>query len=368
MRIAIVVPGGVDRSGRERVIPMLLSLIERLARRHSVHVFVLRHYIEPCTYELRGATIHDLGRARGPRGLRSLLQARHLLKALRLAGPFDVLHGLWALPSGLLASIAGWRLGIPRVVTFNSGELVCVRAIDYGQQCSWRGRLAVRMIGRLARLHVCTEYMRRLAQERGLGADRIPIGVDADVFRPPAEAPAGPPWRLLHVGSLNRVKDQPTLLRALSRIVHHVSDVHLDIVGEDTLHGSVQRICEALHLQKHVTFHGFQPTSALPAFYQRSHLLVMSSRHEAAGVAILEAAMCGVPAVGTRAGYIADWSPDAAVAVGPGDDEALAQAVLALLADAPRREALGREALKRARSHDADWTASAIEALYARTE
>jgi hypothetical protein len=44
MRIALVVPGGVDRSGRERVIPILLWLIERLARRHTVHAFVLRHY------------------------------------------------------------------------------------------------------------------------------------------------------------------------------------------------------------------------------------------------------------------------------------------------------------------------------------
>jgi hypothetical protein len=36
MRIALVVPGGVDRSARERVIPALLWLIERLARRESM--------------------------------------------------------------------------------------------------------------------------------------------------------------------------------------------------------------------------------------------------------------------------------------------------------------------------------------------
>ena len=41
MRIGLVVSGGVDRSGRERVTPSLLWLVERLARRHDVHVFVL---------------------------------------------------------------------------------------------------------------------------------------------------------------------------------------------------------------------------------------------------------------------------------------------------------------------------------------
>jgi hypothetical protein len=59
MKIALIVPGGVDRSGRERVVPVLLWLIERLARRHSLHVFVLDYYTEPCTYQLFGATIHD---------------------------------------------------------------------------------------------------------------------------------------------------------------------------------------------------------------------------------------------------------------------------------------------------------------------
>jgi hypothetical protein len=34
MRVALVVTGGVDRSGRERVIPALLSFVERQARRH----------------------------------------------------------------------------------------------------------------------------------------------------------------------------------------------------------------------------------------------------------------------------------------------------------------------------------------------
>jgi hypothetical protein len=36
MRIALVVPGGVDRSGENRVIPVLLALISRLSVHHDV--------------------------------------------------------------------------------------------------------------------------------------------------------------------------------------------------------------------------------------------------------------------------------------------------------------------------------------------
>src|SRR6185436_18738171 len=118
----------------------------------------------------------------------------------------------------------------------------------------------------------------------------------------------GPPWRLLRVASLNRVKDYPMLMRALARLVPALPGVHLDVVGEDTLDGSVQQLAKALGVDAHVTFHGFQPTDALAPFYARAHLHLVSSRHEAAGIVVLEAAAAGVPTIGTRVGFLADWS------------------------------------------------------------
>ena len=41
MRIALLVPGGVDRTGEHRVIPAVIALIERLSARHDVLVFAL---------------------------------------------------------------------------------------------------------------------------------------------------------------------------------------------------------------------------------------------------------------------------------------------------------------------------------------
>src|SRR6266446_2244036 len=103
MRIGLVVTGGVDASGRERVVPALLWLIERLARRHDVHVFALHYYREPCTYSLLGATVHDVGRVDGPPGLRRLRVRARLQQALQARGPFDLLHAYWGMP-GIVAT------------------------------------------------------------------------------------------------------------------------------------------------------------------------------------------------------------------------------------------------------------------------
>ena len=376
MRIGLVVTGGVDRSGRERMLPSIVWLIERLARRHDVHVFVLHHYREPCVYPLAGATIHDLGRVDGPPGLRRVIIRRRLtgaIAALPAGGRVDLLHAYLGMP-GVAAIAAGRRLSLPVVVTFDSGELVAFEDIQYGLQRRWIDRRAIAgALRAAARVTVTTEGMKRSAAAlvKGRRVDVVPIGVDPRAF-PPTDRPSGPPWRLLRVASLNRVKDFPTLLRALGRIVSSLPAVHLDIVGEDTLDGSVQRQAHALGLDAHLTFHGFQPTDALAAFYSRADLHVVSSRHEAAGGVVLEAACAGVPTVGTRVGYLADWSLDGdgagaerAVAVPVGDADALAAATIALLQDAPRRERMAGAARAWALAHDAEWTAGKFEEIYA---
>lgn len=359
MRIALVVTGGVDRSGRERVIPVLLGLIERLARRHAVTVYALRYHDRPCRYPLLGATVQDLGR---PEGVRAQHVALH--RALDEDGPFDVVHAYWAVPAGLAASAAARRLRIPSVVTMDSGEFVALDDIGYGLQRTWRHRLAVRLTARLATaVTVCSEQMAALAAAHGVVARRVPIGVDVSQFFPATPADA-PPWRLLNVASLNAVKDHPTLLQALRALVDAGCPVHLDVVGEDTRAGEMTELARRLALERHVTFHGFQPTGALSGFYQRAHVHVVSSRHEAACVAVVEAAAAGVPTVGTAVGYVADWAPHRAVAVPTGDPAALAHAIRCVLEDGAGRRRIGEAAASWARAHDAAWSADQFESLY----
>jgi glycosyltransferase involved in cell wall biosynthesis len=362
--VAFVVRGGVDRSGRRRVIPAILSLVERLAAHHDVHVFALHHELQPATYRLLGATVHDLGQLRAWRGVSRRLQGTRLLAALRELGKIDLVHAYWAQPAGSAAVAAATRLGIPAIVTADSGEWVSFPDIDYGLQRRWIDRRAVAATMRGASaVTVCTAFMAQLARAHGVSATILPIGVVAAGAIPARTG--GPPWRLVHVASINRVKDHSTLLQALSRIVTREPRVHLDVIGEDTLGGAAQRMAQELGIGPHVTFHGFQESEAVAGFYARAHLHVMSSRHEAAAVAVLEAAAAGLATVGTRVGYIADWAPDErAIAVPVADAAALADAVLSMMTDCSRRASVAARAREWTLAHDADWTAGAFDGLY----
>jgi glycosyltransferase involved in cell wall biosynthesis len=365
MRLALVAAGGLDESARERVTPALLWLVERLARRHHVIVYVLRYHDRPRTYPLLGASVHDLG---SPHGV--WRQHRALVAAMRRDGPFDVVHGYQALPSGLAAALAGRRLGVPSVATFDSGEFVALPDVGagYGLQLRNRHRLAVSATAKLASvLTVCSQYQQQLGNAHGIAARVIPIGVDARRF-PSAPRRDGPPWRLLHVASLNPVKDQATLIQAMVELTSRSIDVQLDIVGEDTMRGAIANLARERGIASRVSFYGFQPTDALPSFYQRAHLFVLSSRHEAANVAVLEAAASGLPIVGTAVGHLADWASEGevrgAVTVTPGDPSALADAIEQALANPSARREMAERARAWTLAHDADWTANQFETLY----
>ena len=359
LKIALVLTGGLHPSGTDEIIPAILALVERLARIHDLHAFAVRHLPSPARYRLAGATVHDLGRPEG-----RWRQWRALARELKEHGPFDVIHGYWIDPGGLLAAISGRRFGVPSVVTCDSGEFVSLPEIDYGLLRTARGRSVVRLSCRLAtRLHVATGYMAARARDQGYSPITIPIGIPVDAGAPTGRGERDPK-RLLQVASLNRVKDQGLLLRALAKVRRHTA-AHLDLVGEDTLGGELQREAARLGLSEAVTFHGFVRHADLGRFYRSADLYVQSSRHEAAGVSVLEAASYGLPVVGTRVGYISDWAPEAAVAVTPADHDGLATAIIRLLERPDERRSIATHAYRRAAAHDADWTARELSNLYA---
>lgn len=362
MKVGLLVPGGLDRSGTERVIPALLWLIERLARDAEVHAFAFAPARRRERYALGNATVHAIGAGVRPARAAAAIAAEHR------RGRFDVLHAFWATRCGSVATALGRVLGVPTVVHLAGGETAALPAIDYGDLRNRRGRAVVRAVLRAADVVTApSEPIVRAAAELGRHAIRIPLGVDRRAWPPcpPRRRDPDRPARLVHVASLNRVKDPFTLLAAAGRLAERKVPFILDIVGEDTLHGLVEAAARHHGMNGRVRFHGFRPQPALRPFVLGADVMVMSSRHEAGPIAALEAAVSGVPVVGTPVGHLAEWAPDAAVVVPPGDPEALAEAVASLLDDEERRLAIACAAHARALAEDADTTARRILDLYA---
>ncbi|PPV08248.1 hexosyltransferase [Xanthomonas bromi] len=360
MKLALVVPGGVDRSGEVRVIPVFLTLIHWLARNHEVHVFVLHQEPQPDTWSLRGATVHNIG------ARRTRLRAIAAIVDEHRRAPFDVIQAIFSGYCSLIAVTAAKLLRRPSVVHIAGGELVALYRIGYGGRLKWRGRLREAVILRLAdRVTAASAPIIASLQALGIAAQRVPLGVDLRAWLPAAprvrtESIA----RLLHVASLNPVKDQTTLLQAMAALKRAGVAFTLDMVGVDTLDGAMQRLVQQLGLQQQVRFLGFKTQRELRPIMLSADLLVLSSLHEAGPLVLLEAAVAGVPTVGTAVGHLVEWAPISALAVPPGDWVGMAEAIRQVLGDDELRLRLAWAAQCRAVREDAALTARLFEQLY----
>lgn len=371
-RIGILAPG-FSASEADWCIPALLDLVRVLAREDDVRVFTLRYPASRQPYTVHGARVFPFG-AGQRRGLHRLpLYFRALSAVVEEARsrPFDVLHGLWADEPGFLAAAAGRKTRTPSVVSILGGELVSLPDLGYGGQRSLvDSRLSGAAIRIADRVTVGSSFVkeRELRRRPALAWRVMPLGVDTTRFAPGPVAPSagrlpGPP-RLLNVASLTPVKDQATLLSSFALVAARLPEARLSIAGEGPLRAGLEARAAALRITDRVSFLGAVPHGDLPELYRRADLFVLSSRFESQGMAVLEAAACGCPVVGTAVGILPQLQAQPR-AVAPGDPAGLAAEILRLLEDDAERRRGAAAALRTVRGElDVEVTVARLRALY----
>ncbi len=184
---------------------------------------------------------------------------------------------------------------------------------------------------------VTSPFTRSRLEAYGVPPERVRVAVPGTE---PAERAVGPgadaPPALLCVASLTPRKGHPVLLEAL----HQVRDLPWTcaFAGSGSLapdHARmVSKRASALGLGERVAFLGELAMAALDRVYHTSSVFVLASHYEGYGMALTEAMARGLPVVSTTGGAIPYTVPrEAGVLVDPGDPDALAMALRAVLTD-----------------------------------
>ncbi|MEM6455955.1 MAG: glycosyltransferase [Acidobacteriota bacterium] len=354
LRIGVVTPA-IRAEDEAFCIPAIDNLIAGLAARgHAVTVVTLRHPSHVRPYRLGAVTVHPVG-AYLERGLRRIPLFARAIARLRRAGPFDVLHALWAHEPGAVAAAAALRARgrgrTPVLTSILGGELERFDALGYGGQRTAASRLMIeRALAAADAVSVGSAWLAARVRRQTGGAVLplvLPLGVDVARFAPCAsdgdpsenaasaadDAPTldGDP-ALLQVASLIPIKDQATLLRAFERVHRRRPGARLHLVGADTdlIPGRppsgprLTALARALGVADAVRLHGAVDHARLPALYRSADLFVLSSRFESQCMAALEAAACGARVVGTAVGVLPALGVPTAR---PGDAADLARAI-----------------------------------------
>jgi glycosyltransferase involved in cell wall biosynthesis len=192
----------------------------------------------------------------------------------------------------------------------------------------------------------------QILERDGIAPERIEVvhdGVNIGYIdkQPPVDAhatfglPHGAPI-IGNVAALAPHKGQRHLVAAMALVAREMPDARLLIIGDGELRHTLQQQVASLGLDRHVVLTGFRPD--VLGLLRSIDLFVMSSVTEGLGSAILEAMACERAVVGTRAGGIPEAVDDgvSGILVAPRDEEALARAMVQLLADPARRARMGR--------------------------
>ena len=242
---------------------------------------------------------------------------------------FDVLHLHEPMTPAICTAVLVMAR-TPLVATFHaSGELGWLR---FGAPV-W-GFLMDRIDHRIA----VSEHA-RVSQNRWLPGDYdvLPNGVLV-----PESAPAGDrEHRIVFAGRQEARKGLQVLLRAWPEI-HRRSGLSLTVVGADPL--AVRLLLTRLGVSDDgIDVAGFLSQEDLTRALLRAKALVAPSLgQESFGMVLTRAFACALPVIASDIpGYREVLDPSAAVTIPPGDPKLLADAVCALVADEPRRRALG---------------------------
>jgi glycosyltransferase involved in cell wall biosynthesis len=149
----------------------------------------------------------------------------------------------------------------------------------------------------------------------------------------PLVLPSGTARYVLAIGTVEPRKDYPSLVAAFGLMAEDHPDVALVVVGADGWGSEAfQAAVDASPARARIVRPGFLDDAALGRVLRGAAVLAYPSVYEGFGFPPLQAMVEGVPVVTTRVGAIPEVVGDAAVLVEPGAPEALAEALVGVLA------------------------------------
>jgi glycosyltransferase involved in cell wall biosynthesis len=336
--------------GQEMVI---LSLVEHMDRQRFNPVVLTLHEGGPVADRIRalGIPVETVGEP----GLTGLPLVRRLAARLKFHQT-DVLHTHNPAPHqhGAAARVLA---GVPVLIHTKHGRnYLPTRARRWAEQMA--GRFSDLVVAVSADSAEVARSIDRVAKDKlrvihnGIALDAMPQATIGRSGRPP---------RAVHVARLNRIKDQPTLLRAARMVADRLPGFTLDIVGDGPMGTVVRPLATELGLGDVVRFHGMKDD--VRPFLADADVFVLSSLSEGISITLLEAMAAGLPVVATDVGGNREVvrHGETGTLVPVGDADALATEMCTLLTDPDLSRRMG--AAGRARV-DADFNVDRTVTAY----
>lgn len=132
--------------------------------------------------------------------------------------------------------------------------------------------------------------------------DLLPNIVDDFFFQKVLLSQETNQYIFLHVGNLDKNKNQELLIKSFEKLAKLNSNVYLKIVGDGYMRRQLKFLTKKLSIEKQVIFLGRINQENVRNEMMKSNCFILSSNVETFGVVLIEALACGLPLISTKCG------------------------------------------------------------------
>lgn len=274
------------------------------------------------------------------KGIRALFRLIPYKWALwRAAGRNDVVHVmansdwswyLFATPAILLARLRR----VPVLVNYRGGG-----AERFFANASPLALATLRLADALV---VPSGFLQAVFRQFGCEARVIPNIIDLSRFVPRVADTDSATAHIIITRNLEPVYDIAAAIRAFALLHQQLPLSRMTIAGSGPLLAQLQQLAQQLGVAEAISFAGRIDNDQMAALYQSADVMLNPSKVDNMPISILEAFASGVPVVSTNVGgvpFIAQHEVSALL-VEPGDDQAMASAMLRVLQQPKLRRTL----------------------------
>lgn len=281
-----------------------------------------------------------------------------------------VIHCGLVLPDGLTGWFVQQTLGKPYIIYTHGKEIL------ENQNDPQKSQLMHIALSQASRVACNSHYTGKLLQAVGVPPEKIvPVfpGIDPQQWQQQPDPQRVEEFRhqygigdrpvVLSVGRLIERKGCDRTIEAFPKILSRFPDAVYLIVGEGPMRSQLEALRDNLGLQQSIIFAGEVSDTDLRAYYELATLFAMVSRQppgshevEGFGIVYLEANACGLPVVAGDSGGVSDAVVNGKTGflVDPFNSEAIADAIIQLLADPQLCQQMGKTGKDRA-IHEFSW-------------
>lgn len=149
-----------------------------------------------------------------------------------------------------------------------------------------------------------SQFIINFFNKKGLSVEYLPNYIDQTNFPQPLDY-SRKPFSLLWVRAFSEIYNPLIPIVIVSELKKNYPDLTLTMIGPDLgLLDSCKEKIKALNLESQIQIIGPVPNNKLFNFYQTHAVYLNTTSFESFGMALLEAASCGIPIVSTNVGEI----------------------------------------------------------------